>query len=330
MAVVVSSLWSYAGVSMRENEAAWCDTNRVRFLRQRGWGYVTPLILDGRTEQNRGDLDRIRRDTRANGMALVAWVTPRLDVPVVETVDMTAEAVARYGLDGVRYQTEAEFEYSNGSMGGTPAQRYGMMDQLVSAHRNALAAVPAACYARVGLNLADAKWISAWQFGFRCFVECYGPAESPTHPGWAATAAPGSAQPQLVGGWSYRVKLGAQIFAGRLNDDGLAVTVDGQGVFPVGSPAGPRYISQFGNPKWGGIVGFFPTSWIKPVEPSYSGPAGRPSGATLAGEIQQFQTIIRRYGGATKGYSVYVGPEMTDDHWATISPSVLAGAALVP
>ena len=43
----VATIWSYAGISMREREAAWCDTNRVRFLRQRGWGYVAPLVLDG-------------------------------------------------------------------------------------------------------------------------------------------------------------------------------------------------------------------------------------------------------------------------------------------
>lgn len=332
MSMNLASLFSYAGVSMREDEASWCDTNRVKFLRQRGWGYVAPLILDGRTEQNRADLDRIRRDTRAQGMALLGWVTPRhtSGVPIEETLENAAAAVARYGLDGLRYQCEAEFEYSNPAMGGTPAERFDAMAVLGEAHRRLMGNLPAAVYSRVGLNLADAWWAKAWQYGFRCFVESYGPSEGGTHPGWASITAPGSASPPLVGGWWYRTKLGTKVHLGRLNDDGLAVTVEGQGVFPVGSPAGPRFISQFGNPKWGAIVGFFPTSWIKPVEPTYSGAAGRPSGVTLAGEIRTFQSLVRKFGGATKGYSIYVGPEMTADHFDHISPNVLTGAALVP
>lgn len=332
MSVILASLFSYAGVSMREREAAWCDTNRIRYLRQRGWGYVSPLILDGRTEQNRGELDRIRRDTRAQGMAMLGWVTPRhtSGVPIEETMQLTADAVARYGLDGIRYQCEAEFEYSNPAMGGTPAERFGAMAVLGEAHRRLLGNLPGAVYARTGLGLTDAWWAKAWQFGFRCFIENYGPAEGPTHVSWSAITAPSSAQPQLVGGWWYRVKLGAKVHLGRLNDDARAVTVEGQGVFPVGSPAGPRFIAQFGNPRWGAIVGFFPTSWLKPVEPSYSGAAGRPTGATLANEIRAFQSLIKKFGGATKGYSVYVGPEMTTDHFDRISPTVLTGAALVP
>lgn len=326
----VASLWSYAGVSLREDEGGWADPNRCRMLKQRGFGYVAPLVLDGRTRQNEAHLDMIRRETARNGMAMTGWVTPRLDSPVDETIAIAADLVRRYGLDGIRYQCEAEFEYSNPSMGGTPAQRYELMAHLGEAHRRLLGSLPGAVYARVGLNLADAWWTKAWQYGFRCFVECYGPAEGPTHPGWAAIAAPGSAQPQLVGGWWYRVKLGTTIHIGRLNDDARAVTVDGQ-VFPVGSKAGPRYIAQYGNPRWGGIVGFFPTSWIKPVVPTYIGATGtRPTGHTLAGEILTFQTLIRKFGGATKGYSIYVGPEMNADHFDRISPVALTGAALLP
>lgn len=332
MSVNLTSLFSYAGVSMREDEASWCDTNRVKFLRARGWGYVTPLILDGRTPRNLSDLDRLRRDTRAQGMALLGWVTPRptTGVPIPETMSMAADMVARYGLDGLRYQCEAEFEYSNPAMGGTPAERYQSMDILGAEHRARLGTLPGAVYARVGLNLADAWWAKAWQYQFRCFVENYGPAEGPTHPGWSAASAPGSANPQLVGGWWYRVKLGTKLYLGRMNDDGRGITVEGQGSFPVGSPAGPRFIKNFGSEKWGAVLGFFPTSWIKPVEPTYAGAAGRPTGAVLASEIRQFQQIIKRYGGATKGYSVYVGPEMTTEHFAAISPNVLTGAALLP
>lgn len=334
MSVNAAAVFSYAGVSMREDEAGWCDTNCVRFLRERGWGYVAPLILDGRTLQNDAHLDRIRRDTRAQGTALVGWVTPRLDTPVAETCQIAAELVDRYGLDGIRYQCEAEFEYSNASMGGTPEQRYELMAHLGAEHRARMGNLPTAVYARVGLNLADAWWAKAWQFGFRCFVECYAPTESyrdPTHPGWAVIAAPGSAQPPLVGGWSYRVKLGTKFYFGRLSDDRLSVNVEGQGVFRVGSAAGPRYIEQFGDARWGGIVGFFPTSWLKPVVPTYPVSGNpKPMGSTLAGEIRTFQSLVRRYGGATKGYSVFVGPEMTADHFANISPSALAGAALLP
>lgn len=330
MTVVTSSIWSYAAVSMREDEGGWCDTNRVRFLRQRGFGIVGPLVLDGRTPQNAEHLDRIRRDTRQNGMALTGWVTPRLDVPIAETVQLAAEMTQRYGLDGIRYQCEAEFEYSNPSMGGTPAQRYELMAHLGAEHRSRIGALPAAVYARVGLNLCDAWWTKAWQYGFRCFVECYGPSEGGTHPGWASIAAPGSSAPPLVGGWWYRVKLGTTIHLGRLNDDARGVTVDGV-VYPIGSAAGPRYIARYGNNKWGGIVGFFPTGWIKPVVPTYIGATGvRPSGTTLAGEIRTFQSLVKKFGGATKGYSVYVGPEMTEDHFAHISPTVLTGTALLP
>jgi hypothetical protein len=343
MPVNLSMLWSYAGVSMREDEGSWCDTNRVRMLKERGFGYVAVLGLDGRTRQNVPDLHRIRRDTTAQGMAMVLWVTPRPvpssdqandQVPIGETLQTAADMVREYGFDAVRYQTEAEFEYTTGMVGGTPAQRYGSMATLGEAHRQHLGNLPGAVYARVGLGLADAWWTKAWQFGFRCFVENYGPAEGPpsVHPGWAAISGPSSFQPPLVGGWNYRVKLGAKYYFGRINDDGRNVTVDGQGVFPIGSPAGPRYISAFGNPKYGAIVGFFPTSWIKVVEPSYRGVgvAAKPSGVTLAGEILQFQGFARKWGDASKGYSVFVGPEMTQDHFDHISPVSLTGAALLP
>lgn len=334
----MASLFSYAGVSMREEEASWCDTNRVRFLKQRGWGYVVPLIVDGRQEVNRADLDRIRRDTRASGMALLGWVTPRpvapagqTAVPIEETLQMTADAVARYGLDGIRYQCEAEFEYTASYAGGTPAERFNSMAVLGEAHRRLMGTLPGAVYARTALGICDAWWAKAWQYQFRCFIENYGPAEGPTHPSWSSFTAPNSALPQLVGGWWYRVKLGAKFYLGHMDDDARGILVDGQGHFRVGSPAGPRYISQFGNPKWGGIVGFFPTAWIKPTEPSYAGAAGvKPSGTTLAAEIRTFQTLLRKFGGASKGYSVYVGPEMTDDQFAHISPNVLTGAALLP
>jgi hypothetical protein len=136
----------------------------------------------------------------------------------------------------------------------------------------------------------------------------------------------------LVGGWNYRVKLGARFYPGRINDDGRHVTVDGHGEFLVGSPAGPRFIQAFGNPKYGAIAGFFPTSWVKPVIPTYKGTGvtQKPSGTTLAGQVKQFQAFSRKYGGASKGYSIYVGPEMTADHFAHVSPKVLAGAALLP
>jgi len=340
MSVNVAALWSYAGVSMREGEASWCDTNRVRMLAQKGFGYVAPLVLDGRTRQNEADLHRIRRDTTANGVAFVGWVTPRPvpststandQVPVEETIQATADMVREYGFDGIRFQTEAEFEYTTSMVAGTPQERYESMAHLGDAYRLFLGNIPAAVYARVGLGLADAWWTKAWQFGFRCFVECYGPAEGGTHPGWAAIAAPGSYVPQIVGGWNYRVKLGARYYFGRMNDDGRSVTVDGQGVFSVGSPAGPRYIAAFDKPKYGAIVGFFPTSWIKPVVPTYSGAIGsKPSGETLAREILSFQSYARKYGDASKGYSIYVGPEMTDDHFANISPTVLTGSALLP
>ena len=285
MAINVASIWSYAGVSMREDEGGWADPNRIRALKSEGWGYVVPLILDGRTPQNRDHIRSIITEARRSGMGVVGWVTPRLDVPIAETVELTAQAVSEYGLDAVRYQTEAEFEYSNGSMGGTPAQRFDNMAYLGAEHRAQMGTKPAAVYARVGLNLADAWWAKAWQFNMRCFVECYGPSEGGIHPGWAAVAAPGSASPPLVGGWWYRTRLGTVVHMGRMDDDGRAITVSGQGTFPVGSPAGPRQIAKFGNPKWGAVLGFFPTSWVKIVVPSYQGAAGRPSGATLAREI---------------------------------------------
>jgi hypothetical protein len=136
----------------------------------------------------------------------------------------------------------------------------------------------------------------------------------------------------LVGGWNYRVKLGAKYYFGRIADNGREVVVDGQGTFPVGSPAGPRFIQAFGNPKYGAVVGFFPTSWIKPVVSTYRGTGvpAKPSGVTLAGEILTFQSYARKYGDASKGFSVYVGPEMSQDHFDHISPTVLAGAALLP
>lgn len=336
----LSLLWSYAGVSMREREASWADTNRVKMLKQKGFGYVAPLVLDGRTMQNEADLHRLRRDTTAQGMAFVGWCTPRPvpssdaandEVPIPETLRILAEMKATYGFDAVRYQTEAEFEYTTGMVGGTPQKRYESMATLGEQHRQHLGNLPGAVYARVGLGLADAWWTKAWQYGFRCFVECYGPAEGPTHPGWAAVSGPSSYQPQLVGGWNYRVKLGAKYYFGRMTDDNRSVTVDGQGTFKVGSPAGPRFIEAFGDPKYGAVVGFFPTSWIKPVEPTYKGAIGhKPDGATLAREILQFQGFARKYGDASKGYSIYVGPEMTADHFATISPVALPGAALLP
>jgi hypothetical protein len=135
-----------------------------------------------------------------------------------------------------------------------------------------------------------------------------------------------------VGGWNYRVKLGARFYPGRITDDGRDVDVETQGVFRIGSPAGPRFIEAFGNPKYGAVPGFFPTSWIKPVVPTYRGvgvPA-KPAGAVLANEIRMFQASAKKYGDASKGYSVYVGPEMTVDHFAHIAPRVLTGAALLP
>ena len=333
MTINLDALWSYAGVSMREDEGGWADPNRMRMLRDHGFGYVAPLLGDGATEQNREFMDVIVAEARRNGTAVVGWFTPRptLGIPISVTVAMAADAKQRYGLAGVRYQTEAEFEFSNPSMGGDPGDRFSAMAVLGDEHRKQLGTTPGAVYARVGLNLADAWWAKAWQYGFRCFVENYGPSEGGTHPGWSAITAPGSAQPPLVGGWWYRTKLGSRIYLGRINDDGRAVTVEGQGVFPIGSPAGPRFIQQFGDPKWGAIVGFFPTSWIKPVEPTYIGATGvRPSGSTLAGEIVTFQKNIAKYGGGTKGFSVFVGPEMTADHFAHISPTVLTGTALLP
>lgn len=334
MSVNVASIWAYAGVSMREDEGGWADANRIRFLRARGWGYLTPLVVDGRSEVNRVHMDAIMREARRNGMAVVGWVTPRntSGVPIAETVQMAAEAVQRYGLDAIRYQTEAEFEYSNDSMGGNPGERFDAMAHLGAEHRARMGKLPGAVYARVGLNLADAWWMKAWQYQFRCFVECYGPAEGGTHPGWASIAAPGSASPPLVGGWWYRVRLGTKVYPGRMNDDGRAITVDGQGVFPVGSPAGPRQIAQFGNNKWGAVLGFFPTSWLKIVVPTYKGfsAPSKPSGETLAREVMEWQRLVRKFGDKPMGYSVYVGPEMTDEHFAAISPTALPGTALVP
>jgi hypothetical protein len=152
------------------------------------------------------------------------------------------------------------------------------------------------------------------------------------HPGWSSISGPSSYAPPLVGGWNYRVKLGAKYYFGRIADNGREVVVDGQGTFNIGSPAGPRYISAFGNPKYGAVVGFFPTSWIKPVEPTYKGlgVAAKPSGVTLAREILLFQQSARKYGDASKGYSIFVGPEMNQDHFDHISPTVLTGAALLP
>ena len=330
MGVNLAAIWSYAGVSMREDEGAWADTNRIRFLKQRGWGYVTPLLGDGRTERNRSDIARIVRDCHANGMAVAGWFTPRLDVPITETVAMAHDCVQRFGIDAVRYQTEAEFEYSNVSMGGTPAQRFHLMQDLGQAHRALMPSIPSAVYARTGLNLADAWWTRAWQYAFRCFVEQYGPSEYPTHTGWAAIGAPGSASPPIVGGWWYRTRLGKKVYAGRVTDDARNVEVEGQGSYPIGSPAGARQIAQFGNNKWGAVLGFFPTSWLKIVVPTYDGPGGRPTGALLAREIREWQERVKKYGPKSIGYSVYVGPEMNDDHFNAISPTALAGAALLP
>lgn len=333
MSVNLASLWSYAGVSMREDEGGWADANRIRFLRERGWGYVAPLLGDGRTEQNRNHIDMIVRECRRNGVAVVGWFTPRphLGVPVSETVAMAHDCVQRYGLDAVRYQTEAGYEYSNPGEGGTPGERYDAMAHLGAAHRALLPTIPTAVYARVGLNLADAWWVKAWQYRFRCFVECYGPSEGGTHPGWAAIAAPGSANPPLVGGWWYRVRLGSNWYPGRLTDDGRSIDVSGQGIFPVGSAAGPRQIWQFGNTKWGAVAGFFPLSHLKIVVPTYIGATGqKPNGTVLAREVREWQRLIQKYGAATKGYSVYVGPEMSADQFAEISPVALSGAALVP
>lgn len=333
MSVILSALWSYAGLSMREREAGWADANRCRFLAERKWGYLAPLIVDGRTEVNRENMDALARNARANGLPVVGWATPRptAGVPISETVAMVAEAVRRYGLAGVRYQCEAEFEYSNPATGGTPAERFASMEVLGIEHRAQLGTLPAAVYARVALGLADAWWAMAWRYQMRCFIENYGPAEGGTHPGWATVSAPSSALPPLVGGWWYRVRLGTMVYLGRLSDDARTVTVEGQGIFKIGSPTGPRHIAAGGNNKWGAVLGFFPTSWLKIVVPSYAGAIGhKPAGATLAGEIRTFQSLVRKFGGATKGYSVYVGPEMNDDHYASISPSVLTGAALTP
>lgn len=335
MTVVLSALWSYAGVSMREDEGGWFDANRARMLREKGFGYVAPLLGDGRTRVNEQHAFAIRANATRQGLAMVGWFTPRntSGVPVAETVQLAADCKAEYGLDAVRYQCEAEFEYSNPAMGGAPAERFGAMAELGAEHRARLGATPAAVYARVGLNLADGWWAKAWQYGFRCFVECYGPTERPTHPGWAAIAAPGSYAPPLVGGWWYRVRLGTVVRMGRMTDDGRSIVVDGA-TYRVGTAAGPRRIANPGNAaetKWGAVLGFFPTSWIKPVVPTYVGEAGvRPSGATLAREILTFQASARKFGDASKGWSVYVGPEMTADHFDSISPRVLTGTALLP
>lgn len=333
MSVVAASIWAYAGVSMREDEAGWADPSRVADLRRRGWGYLAPLLGDGVTEQNRDRMDALVREARRNGLGVVGWFTPRPThgSAIADTVQMAWEAVQRYGLDGVRYQTEAEFEYSNSAEGGSPVQRFDAMAVLGMEHRALMPKLPTAVYARVGLNLADAWWAKAWQYQFRCAVECYGPAEGGPHPGWAATAAPGSALPPLVGGWWYRVRLGARIYMGRLGDDGRAVVVEGQGTFNVGSSAGPRQILQYGDPKWGAVLNFFPGSWLKIVVPSYAGAAGqKPLGTVLAREIREWQRLVKKYGQATKGYSVYVGPEMTTGQFDAISPNVLTGAALLP
>lgn len=333
MAVNLAALWSYAGVSMREDEGGWADANRMKFLKERGWGYVSLLLGDGRTERNRNHADAIVREADRNGMAVVGWFTPRPThgIPIAETVAMAKDCVDRYGIDGIRYQTEAEFEYSNPAEGGTPAERFGAMSELGQEHRKLLPTIPTCVFSRVGLNLADAWWAMAWKYKMRCSVECYGPTEGVTHPAWGAPAAAGSAGPPLVGGWWYRVKLGSVIEMGRLSDDGRSIVVSGYGDFPVGSSAGPRQISRFGDPKWGSVYGFFPTTWLKITVPSYAGAIGsKPSGATLAREIRDWQATVRKFGPATKGFSVYVGPEMTADHFAHISPSVLTGAALLP
>lgn len=331
MTIVAASIWAYAGVSMREDEGGWADANRVRDLRARGWGYVAPLLGDGRTPQNREHMDAIVREARRNGIGAVGWFTPRPThgIPIGETVAMAHEAVQRYGLDGVRYQTEAEFEYSNPAEGGTPGQRFDSMAVLGAEHRALMPKLPTAVYARVGLNLADAWWAKAWQYGFRCAVECYGPSEGKDHPGWAAVAAPGSASPPLVGGWWYRVRLGKLIRLGRLTDNARSIQVDGDEYF-VGSSAGPRQISRYGDPKWGAVLGFFPTSWLKIVCPAYGVGGVKPAGTVLASQIREWQRIVGRYGDRPKGYSVYVGPEMTADMFDEISPVALPGAALVP
>ena len=61
--------------------------------------------------------------------------------------------------------------------------------------------------------------------------------------------------------------------------------------------------------------------------------AGRTVGLvmrSLAREIVEWQSRVRKYGDRPLGFSVYVGPEMNDDHFNAISPTVLAGTALVP
>jgi len=338
VSVNVASIWAYAGIALREDEAGYADAARLRFLKARGWAYVEVLLGSGRDETNRGPdlIETAAASCRAVGLPLVGWFNPRpADVPISETVAMAHDCVQRYGLAAVRYQTETEFEYSGST--GTPASRYGAMQDLGVAHRALLPTIPTSIYTRGPLHQADAWWAVAWRYGFRPAVEIYGVTETPTGPfpprlDFAEQAAKGSALPPVVGGWWYRVRLGHIIRIGRVTDDGKSVEVDGYGTFQLGTYFGPRFIDQYQDGKWGALLGFFPSSWLKPVLGPYPNPYTRekPSGAALAAEIRTWQRVVRRYGPATKGYSVWPGSELTDEHYAALSPTVLVGAALVP
>lgn len=341
MSVVLSAVWSYAGWAMRETEAAALDAARARQLRDLGFGYVEVLLVDGASTVNRGtnEIDRAAQHALANHLPLVCWATPRpAHVPVERTVELTAEAVRRYGCAAVRYQCEAEFEYSNEAGGGTPASRYTAMEALGAAHRRLLGGIPTSVYTRGSLERADAAWATAWRYGMRPGIEVYGVNETPVaegvppRPDFGQPAAKESALPRIVAGWTYRVRLGKAIHLGRVTDDGRSVVVAESGTYLIGSPAGPRAIDQFGDPAFGAVLGFFPTSWLKPVVSPYPNPQTRakPTGAELASEIRAFQRQVRRHGQATKGYCVWAGPEMGSDHYQALAPKTLTGAALLP
>lgn len=341
MSVTVSAIWAYAGFSCRETEAQAISLQQAKKLRDAGFGFVEVLLVDGKTEVNRhsNEIDRAAASCLAHGLPLVGWATPRpAHVPIEETVGMLADAVHRYGLAAVRYQTEAEFEYSNPAGGGTPASRYMAMETLGAAHRRLLGGIPTSVYVRGSLQRADAYWAAAWRYKMRPGIEIYGVNETPTpagvppRPDFGQPAAKESALPALVAGWWYRVRLGKTIDAGRITDDGLSVWVPGKDTYPLGSAAGPRFLAQFGDPKWGAVLNFFPGGWLKPVVAPYGNPqTGRkPTGLELASEIRAFQSQVRKHGPATKGYTVWAGAEMEGEHYQALSPKLLTGAALLP
>jgi hypothetical protein len=343
---VLSAIWAYAGVAYRETEAQALSLQEAKRLRSLGFARAEILLVDGETLVNRAsdEMDRAAASCLAAGIETTVWATPRpAHVPIEKTVELAVEAAHRYGSTSVVYQTEAEFEYSNGAGGGTPASRYSAMEALGAAHRR-LFSGPTAIYVRGSLVLADAAWTTAWHYGMRPLLECYAVNESPTpagfppRPDWAAAVAKESMVPRLVGGWSYRVRLGTKPHVGRLSDDERFILVPGHEPYRVGSAAGPRHIANFGDPKWGAILGFFPGSWLKIAVSPYPHPLNgtpedgqKPTGAELAAEIRAFQATVKKHGGgATKGYTVWAAAEMTDEHHAQLSPKTLTGAALLP